>query len=411
MLAGCSQKPKEPWPVASTTERPANAVVVTVGKTTTRQVERSIDVVGSLVGFEEIVISAKVEGRVKKVSHDIGDRVKPGTILLEIDPVDYQLAVKQTERAIEVEMAKLNLMGPSNENFDWAKVPMVVNARAKLDNARSRAQRTTDLLRSRATSVEENTDRQDQLQMAQAEYDNQVMLARSGWQMVRARQVELESARQKLRDATIVAPEPTWPTTGLDINRLYAVTKRSPAEGGYLRVGDEMFRLAVDQRLKLRLPVPERHVANVHVGQAVRLQTAASNEPTTGTVSRMNPSVEPLTRTFEVEAIIENREGKLRPGGFAKARIVLQHQDAALSVPLEAIVTFAGVTKVFVVENGKARSVPVQTSVQGRDWIEVIGGGLKNDEVVATSGQALLSDGSLVDVRNVELAAKPKDGK
>ena len=92
-----------------------------------------------------------------------------------------------------------------------------------------------------------------------------------------------------------------------------------------------------------------------------------------GKVARINPSVDSSSRTFQVETLVPNERGLLRPGGFAKASIITDAEAKAAVVPLDSIVRFAGVTKLFIVENGKARSInDIKTGSEGRGWIEVI---------------------------------------
>ncbi len=99
-----------------------------------------------------------------------------------------------------------------------------------------------------------------------------------------------------------------------------------------------------------------------------------------------------------------NNRGLLRPGGFAKASILTDRSATASIVPIESVVKFAGVTKLFVVEAGKARSINVETGNEGLGWIEVIGSVPKDAEVV-TTGQTQLADETTVTIRKPEATA------
>src|SRR4029079_1462028 len=98
---------------------------VTVEPVVRQSVQRTVEAMGTLHGFEEVSISARVEGRVTKVMHDVSDQVKPGESLLEIDPTDYELSVQQADRGLQVELAKLGLKEPPDSKLDLAKVPVV----------------------------------------------------------------------------------------------------------------------------------------------------------------------------------------------------------------------------------------------------------------------------------------------
>src|SRR5690606_19015966 len=97
----------------------------------------------------------------------------------------------------------------------------------------------------------------------------------------------------------------------------------------------------------------------------------AFDKPFSGIVRRINPSVSQSTRTFEVEVLIPNADGLLKPGGFAKAAIAIRVDPTGVTVPVDAVVTFAGITKIFLMKDGKAREVRVTTGVQQTDWVEI----------------------------------------
>ncbi len=92
--------------------------------------------------------------------------------------------------------------------------------------------------------------------------------------------------------------------------------------GAWLAAGAELYQLVIDETLKLRLTVPEKHATKVKVGQRVEVSTMAEHMAAVGVVTRISPAVDPSTRTFQVEAEVPNPEGTLKTGGFAKARIV-----------------------------------------------------------------------------------------
>src|SRR5437870_668205 len=108
-VAGCNNSREKLPPEAAGSHADAGAVTVTVSPVSFQPVQRIVGVVGTLHGYEEISLGAKVAGRVRKIAHDMADRVKPGELLLEIDPTDYQLNVRQAQRSLQVELAKLGL--------------------------------------------------------------------------------------------------------------------------------------------------------------------------------------------------------------------------------------------------------------------------------------------------------------
>src|SRR5262249_5245656 len=118
-----------------------DVVVVTVDPVTPRPIRRTVATVGSLWGWEEVPITPKVEGKVARVHKFVGDVVKPGEVLIELDPTDIQLAVTEAERALDLELAKLNLTQPPSADFDIAQLPSIVKADAVEKQAQARAAR------------------------------------------------------------------------------------------------------------------------------------------------------------------------------------------------------------------------------------------------------------------------------
>jgi RND family efflux transporter MFP subunit len=402
------QGPAAPGPEGPQPE--ARAVAVTVEPVTARPVQRTVAVVGSLFGCEEVALTPKVEGRVVKIHHDIGDVVRPGELLLEIDPTDYRLAAEELRRALQLELARLGLKELPGAGFDVRTLPSVVRAAALEKNATARKDRSQRLGGTGSASAEERQQTQTEFEVARSNYLQALLDARSTLAAARHRKAALETALQKLEDCKIRAPGVK--AGPKEAGPEYVVCQRSVSEGEIVRTlvfGDQfvLFKLAIDRLLKFRAMVPERHRAEVRVGQAVELAVEAyPGVKFAGQVARVNPMVDRTSRTFQVEVRVPNADRRLSPGSFARAQIRTHVDPRARTLPEEALVTFAGVTKVFVVRDGKARAVAVQPGVSvpvagggsGRTWVEVAGE-LPVGAQVVTSGQSQLTAGAAVRVR------------
>jgi RND family efflux transporter MFP subunit len=194
-------------------------------------------------------------------------------------------------------------------------------------------------------------------------------------------------------------PTPTAPIPDSNGQLTYAITHRLVSEGSYVRVGGEVCRAAIDRPLKLRVHVPELHSEEVKVGQKAEVAAAASGPPILGTVARINPSVDTTNRTFEVEIHLSNADGKLKPGGFARASIHTRLEEKAATVPLEAIVQFAGITKVFLADGARSKEMHVKLGVQSTDYVEISEPRLPAGAQVITSGQSALAENSPITIR------------
>jgi len=200
--------------------------------------------------------------------------------------------------------------------------------------------------------------------------------------IVAERRAAVALARQQLADATLRAPFDG------------AVRERQVSVGAYLDVGAAVVKIVRMHPLRLRLAVPERDAASLRVEQRVQLREEGTGTPAEGTIVRLSPAVDEGTRTLMVEAEIPNQDGTLRPGAFATADIVVDPEQTAILVPASAIVTFAGVTKVVTVADGKAVEKRVQLGRKAGDLVEVTSGLAAGESVVAEPGS--LSAGQAV---------------
>jgi len=160
------------------------------------------------------------------------------------------------------------------------------------------------------------------------------------------------------------------------------------------RQGGDILALAHDHSLLKMLLLRPCDAASLRVAQRVRLREEGTGTPAEGTIVRLSPAVDEGTRTLMVEAEIPNQDGTLRPGAFATADIVVDPEQTAILVPASAIVTFAGVTKVVTVADGKAVEKRVQLGRKAGDRVEVTSGLAAGESVVAEPGS--LSAGQAV---------------
>ena len=126
--------------------------------------------------------------------------------------------------------------------------------------------------------------------------------------------------------------------------------------------------------LRLRVEVPEREAQGIRTGQPVNVTVEGDEgQSYSGRVARLSPAFQEQSRTLIIEAEVDNQQGKLRPGSFAKAEIQTISTADVVMVPVSAIVTFAGIQKVFTVKDGKAVEKNVVVGRRADDWVVVEG--------------------------------------
>lgn len=310
-------------------------ISVTLAEARVQPVERTIRFVGTLNAEARAEVATEVDGRLLSVGADLGDTVTAGHTLATIDPSAREAKLREAEAVL---------------------------ARAASEERRAQMLREKGI-------------------MSQQEYDE----LSSASSVARARR---EVLAIELAHTLIKAPFP-----GRIAERLVDV-------GSYVRVGTPLFVLVSDQPLRLRGEVPERFAAELAIGQQIRGTVSAfPDEPVRGTLTRISAAVDPTSRALTVEAEVPNDRGLLRPGFFCEAEILVRQDAEAVVVPVEAVVDFAGVTRVFVVdESGAARSREIATGIRLGPVVEVASG-LKAGERVATSALGRLVDGSPVQGR------------
>ncbi|WP_010045734.1 efflux RND transporter periplasmic adaptor subunit [Gemmata obscuriglobus] len=398
-----------PKPPATTADAAAKVVPVTVAEAKAMKLRRTVPVSGTLYPYEDVMLAPKVGGRVLRAYHDVGARVRPGELLMELDPTEFRLAVDQARPAFEGELRKLKLaaLPASDAEFEplIAKVDAVAEAKANADFADSELKRVEKEVAGGVGSRQALDSAINRVAVARtrvlvAETEARVTLANA-----RRLKAALEDAERKLADTKLCAPNPPewndWVqqlgTTATPLS--YAVAQRMVTPGSSVESMPltNCFRLVIDHALKFGVAVPEKHAPDVLVNQQVELSVLAHpGHLFNGFVARISPTIDPTSRTFGVVIGVRNGDGRLKAGGFATGEVVVG-SDAVTTVPPEALVSFAGVNKVFVVEGDKARAVEVTVGTRDKAWLEVAG--VPAGAKVVTSGQSQLVDGAPVRIK------------
>lgn len=373
LAIGCQQAAPDTGP------KVVPAVPVTVGAAAPMAVRRSIPVTGTLNGYEDITLSPKVDGQVVATKFDVGDVVKPGDVLLELDPVDYQLSVRLAERDVAVQEAQVKV---AKAQMKAAEAPL------------AEAERAVDRLTKANAAAGELDTAKSKVAVTLANIE----VAKSGVAAAETtldqKMRSLDIAKQRLADSSLRVPQ----SPQKDARYVVAAKMVSVGEMARSFPGTNAYRLVMWSVLKLRVTVPEKHDDEVKMTQSVDVRVEKfPGEVFRGTVVRRNETIDPQTRTFLVEVEVPNPDGRLKAGGFARGDIVTGTAQAVV-VPPTAVVVFAGVSKVFVADGDKAREVRVEVGDRGPDWVEVRGD-LKPGQQVITSGFVQVYDGAPISIR------------
>lgn len=197
---------------------------------------------------------------------------------------------------------------------------------------------------------------------------------------------QVAQARKRVSDATIKAP-----ISGI-INRKYIEV------GSFVGGGTQLFDIVDVSSLKLKVTANERQVVQLTVGTTVKISVPAfTDEEFTGKVSFIAPKAD-NSMNYPVEIVLDNSKGsKIKAGMYATATFEFGNQEPIITVPRSSFIGSINSKKLYVLENGKSMLREVAPGMVFGDQVEILGG-LKEGEIVITTGQINLVDGAVVEV-------------
>ncbi len=346
---------------------------VTLVAAAAAELPRSVQVHGVLVALDELVAGFQVPGRLATLRVDLGDTVKEGDEIAALDRRDFELEQARATAALRQTTAQLGLES-DDEEVDIAGTASVREAEAVLADARLNRDRVHQLVQQSLSPPADLDAANAVFAIASSRLQRARDQVRTWIAELAVRRQELQIADKRMADATIRAP---WPGR---------IAARHVAVGQYLAAGSPVVTLLRTDPLRLRLEVPERQAWEVSEGQRVEFTVDGSEESFAGTVQRLGSAIDRSKRTLLVEAAVDNRDGRLLPGGFCRATIVVAANEPVVVVPAAAVASFAGVDRVFVVEDGKAKEVLVSLGRRTADAVEIRAGVTAGTKIVAEPG-------------------------
>lgn len=337
----CTKKAEE-----EKTEKTVNVRTVTVARETVRPY---IEAVGSLEPDKEVVVSSEVEGVIREMLVDEGDRVSRGMVLARVSDTDYLLGVRAAEAV-------------------WKQ------ARANLENARTVFSRMEALYQEKVVSKQE--------------YDNAVTRLDVAGQDADRASAALSLSRERFAKTVIRSPMDG------------AVNTKTATAGDFIGAGRPLMRVISIDPAKLGFSVAEKDIGALKSGQeVVFVVDPYPSREFSGTLTTIYPSLDERSRTLKAEASVPNRTGELKPGIFARVRVYTGEPRQAITIPITSILYEGTKTRIFVAENDTARERVVSIGGKYGEMMEVLDG-LQEKERLVVVGQNTLTDG--VKIRVVE---------
>ncbi len=384
-------------------------VVVGVAKPIRKDLDVKLAYTADVLPYQQVAIFSKVSGYIKRLGADLGDSVKEGQLLVEIEAPELSAAVEQARAAVATAEANLKVAA-SNVDAALANAASqeanLVRARAVYNNDARNAARLEDLHSRGLISAMDRDNSQTnaessragvgaaeaQLAAAKSQVEtqrSQVVLAHSNVDGARA---SLKIAQTNLDNTRILAPFAGF----ISARNLYPGAAVSSQQAGTSTTSVGVLVLQDTAIVKVQLEVQERHISQVRVGSVARVFVDAYPDRLfEGRATRIVHALDPRTRTLGVEMEIANKEQLLKPGMYARVELIIDRHPGAILVQGEGISNEADVPVVYIVANGVVGKRTIATGVGAGTLVEVTKG-LQGDELVIVEGKELVRDGQKV---------------
>lgn len=360
-----------PYSAKKVAAKEERAIPVQVVRVAPQSIPEIITATGELFAEEVATISAKVPGRVTKLLVDLGSQVEAGQVIAELETDDYDFRVRQSEALVEQTRARLGLAGKPTDDVvpeDTAMVRQAAAARKEGTLIFATAQKLWNEGVISRIDLEKAGVASD---ASEARYQSAIEEVAQLRAQLAERRAQLSLARQQLSDAVLRAPFQG------------AVTKRIASQGEYLPVNSPVATIVRQHPLRIRLEVPERLAIKIRTGQRVDVKLEGRDATRAGRVVRMSPALEAANRSLLVEGEIPNQDGVLRPGSFVEGAITVNPNAQGIAAPLGALLSFAGIERMFVVKEGVLEERLVKTGRRfAEDRVEVLEGLQAGDQLV-----------------------------
>lgn len=332
-------------------------------------IANSLSLSGAFRPYQQVDVHAKVAGYIRQIYVDVGDHVKARQVLaiLEVPELNAQVAGAR------------------------ADIRRDKDAIRRSESEIQRAQSTYAAYHSAYTRLKQASEARPGL-IAEQELDDAMAKDKEG-------EAQTESAR-----ATLSESQSQLAVAQADLDRLSAleayshitapfagvVTKRYADTGALIQAGTAsetqsmpVVQLAEWSRLRLVVPVPESAVPALQLGSVVKVHVSAMNRDFDGKVARFADSLNEETRTMHTEIDVENRDGTLKDGMYAEAKLTLKQQNNVLTVPVQALDRNSSGASVLIVDGeGHVELRQVKLGVEGSNRVEVVSGLAENDRVI-----------------------------
>jgi RND family efflux transporter MFP subunit len=340
---------------------------VAVAKVDREGLEQTLTVSAELHPYEQVSLHAKVAGYLQSISVDVGDRVKEGQAIAQLD-------VPELKNDLERDTASFHASQEEKKR-----------AEATYAEAHLACDRLIEVARDHPKLIA-----QQQVDEVQAKDRNAAGAVGAAQQHIEECTASLDKTRTMLGYTTITAPFDG------------TITRRYADPGALIQAGTSsntqttpLVDIAEDARLRLVFPVPESAVPQIKVGAPVHVLINSVGQPFDAVISRFTGKVDRATRTMATEADVENKDGRFKPGMYANATLLLEKRENVVVVPVEAISVGDKPSVLVIDPDHSVKNQPIKLGLQTPNRAEVLEG-LKVGDLVVVGSRAGVEPGQKV---------------
>jgi RND family efflux transporter MFP subunit len=367
----------------------ANAPAAAVVKVERRSIADNLEIASEFLPYQEVDVYAKVSGYIHNLNVDYGSHVKQGQVLAELEIPELQQQLQQDEASVrrsEQDLARAREeLNRAQSAYNVAHVTYTRLAEVQKSRPELVAQQEIDVAQGKDLEASAGVSSEKDA-LASAEQGLQVAKAALGKD-----QAMFDYARM------------TAPFDGV-VTQIYAYTGALLPAGTASNKSDSgLCRLSQNNLLRLVIPVPERAVPDIHVGETVAVTVSGTNKTFNGKIIRFSDQIDTTTRTMHTEVDVPNPKYELVSGMYASVKIPLHSVANVLTVPVQAVQSAGeGKGAVLVVDHGnKIESRSVLLGLQSATDVEITSG-LQENDMVIFGAQGQFKPGEVVSPKLVE---------
>ncbi len=377
------------------------AITVEVAKAIKGQIESSIGYSGRVKPVQEIMITPKQPGKVTKINFDLGQKVKAGQVLFELDKKDAILQLNQAAAAVELAEMNLNKMAGSTYEQQLIQLKSaLLSAEINYNDVKSNYEAIKALYEAGAES-RLNYDRlQSQLKITEQQYE----AAKANYNLFEEKShtenIELSKAQLDQAKAAYDIVQNSLNNMSVMSPLNGTISAKNIKAGEFISNATVAFVIIDDSSYTIDINVSEDTIGKVHAGDTAKVYiNSISEEMLSGTITATAPSADVQKQTYLVKISLNDPPDTVKGGMFAEVKLVTAGVENCLTAPLSSIIEEEGKKYVFVIKDDKAAKIEIAAGIHNDKEIQIIDG-ITADDLIVVKGQDFLKDGSKIMISN-----------